>query len=81
MNATKITTRPIRVFTINHSWQEGERVRVELHRTEDGGYAWFGSDGAETACPVMPTVAAAVKVAIKTWGAAIWDMSASWIDR
>ena len=76
--------KAIRVATICHNEDdyrdhEARRVRLELHRDAgDNTYIWRTSDGDDCLIAPQETVVAACDAAINAWGAACWDLRASW---
>ena len=76
--------KAIRAATICHNEDDyrdhnARRVRLELHR--DAGahaYIWRTCDGDDCLIAPQPTVAAACDAALNAWGAACWDLRASW---
>ncbi len=75
-------TNPIRVATICHNDDDyrdpnHRRVRLEL-RDEDGVYVWRTAEGMDCCIGTCRNVREAEEAALHAWGAAVWDLRATW---
>ena len=73
--------RAIRVATIchsqdNHTDKKHRRVRIELHKDDDG-YCWY-ADGEDCGIGTYATVARAERAAYAAWGQDVWAMKCNW---
>lgn len=76
-------SKPLRIATICHNEDNyrdpaHRRVRLELHPVPEG-YVWRTADGQDCCIGACRTVAYATWAARSAWGAAVWDLRASWL--
>lgn len=76
--------KPIRVATICHNEDDHKdpkhrRVWLGLTREPEGGYVWRDEAGDEAGnMGVHATVYDGQIAALQAWGAAVWDLRATW---
>ena len=70
----------ILVATINHSTNEGERVKICLRR-EGEGFTWQSENGGDCCLGIASSIEDAKDRAIASWGADVWNLKASWIKK